>query len=140
MPLKFGLCTDADMPRAFEIFSLAFGHEHAYGDAVWPRHDTPAGRAAGAERLLLAKQHQPHARFCKVVDTETGEMIGFAKWDVYDGFVPEVVTEMPAQYYRDEGEKKYADYMWYEFTRRRWEAVRESGGRIVCKWIFGVVL
>ena len=134
MGLRFDLCNDGDMLRAFEIISQAFGHEHAYAEAVWPRHDTPTGLSDGAERLLGAKQNQPYARFCKVVDTDTGEMIGFAKWDIYDGHLPEVPTGMPEKYYRDEEEKAYADYMWNEFTKRRWEAVRESGGHLVCKW------
>ncbi|KAF2690120.1 hypothetical protein K458DRAFT_289798 [Lentithecium fluviatile CBS 122367] len=131
MPLKLDLCTEADMPRAFEIISLAFGHIHAYVEAVWPEHDTPSGRAAGAERLLIAKQTQPWTHLCKVTDTDTGEMVGFAKWDVYDGVVPEVPTSMPEKYYKDDDAKKYAEYIWGEFTRRRWESVRESGGNLV---------
>lgn len=133
MALKVELCTEADMLRAFEIISLAFGHEHAYVEAVWPEHDTDAGRAAGAERLLSAQQTQPWTHLCKAVDTDTGEFVGFAKWDVYDGVVPDVPTGMPPQYYKNDDAKEYADYIWKEFTRRRWDAVRASGGKIVCK-------
>jgi hypothetical protein len=134
MALKVELCTEADMPRAFEIISVAFGHIHAYVEAVWPEHDTDAGRAAGAERLLGAKQTQPWAHLCKVTDTETHEIVGFAKWDVYDGVVPEVPTSMPPQYYKDDDAKEYAEYIWTEFTRRRWDAVRASQGKIVCEY------
>jgi len=34
MDLKVGLNTDADVPRACEIISLAVGHIHAYVEAV----------------------------------------------------------------------------------------------------------
>lgn len=63
-------------------------------------------------------------------------MIGFSKWDVYaqqdgTGIVPEVPTHMPDQYYENKDANDYADYIWTEFTKRRWEAVRETKGRIV---------
>lgn len=97
MPFKLDQRTEADMPRAFEIISLAFGHIHAYVEAVWPEHNTPSGRAAGAERLLGAKQTQPWAHICKVTDIDTDEIVGFTKWDIYDGVIPEVPTSTPAQ-------------------------------------------
>lgn len=140
MPLSVSFCVDEDSARLFEIISLAFGHEHAYVEALWPNHDTPAGREAGAERLLFAKQNQPWAKFLKVVDTneDTGkeEIAGFMKWDVYaqedgSGIVPEVPVHMPEQYYENQDANDYADYIWNEFTRRRWDAVRKTGGRIV---------
>lgn len=127
------------MPRAFEIISLAFGHDHAYVEALWPDHDTPSGNAAGAERLLFAQQNQPWARFCKAVDIKTGEFVGFAKWDFYEGVIPDVPTHMPEKYYVDKDENDYADYMWNAFTRRRWDAVRESGGKIACKCTFDFI-
>jgi len=139
MPFEIALCTEADLPRAFEIISLAFGHIHAYVEALWPEHETPSGRDAGAERLLYAKQTQPWARLCKVTDTDTGEVVGFTKWDVYDGVIPEVPTSMPPQYYKDTDAKEYAEYIWKEFTKRRWDAVRKSGGRIVCEYFARLV-
>lgn len=133
MVLKLQACADSDMSRAFEIISLAFGHGHAFVEAVWPEHESPSGRAAGAERLLQAKQTQPWAHLCKVTDTDTGDIVGFVKWDIYDKIIPEVPTSMPAQYYKDEDSKEYAEYIWKEFTRRRWDAVRTSEGRLACE-------
>lgn len=54
---------------------------------------------------------------------------------MYDGVVPDVPTSMPPQYYKDDGAKEYAKYIWTEFTRRRWDAVRASEGKIVCDYL-----
>lgn len=134
MALKVSLCTEADMPRAFERISLAFGHLHAYVEAVWPDHDTAAGRAAGAQRLLSAQQTQPWTHLCKCTDTATGAFVGFAKWDVYVDVIPDVPSSMPPQYYKDSDAREYAEYVWAEFMRRGWDAVRGSGGRMVCEY------
>jgi len=44
-------CTEADVPRVFEIISLAFGYDHEYMDAIFPAHDTPEGRIRRRQRL-----------------------------------------------------------------------------------------
>ncbi|KAI6382170.1 hypothetical protein MCOR25_000760 [Pyricularia grisea] len=132
MPLQFGFCEPADVPRCFEIVSRAFGTEHGYFEAVFPDHTTPEGRKAGAERLAGAL-NKPGARLCKVTDTDTGEILGFAKWDVYERLPTNVGPKdgPKGNYWKDDKAKELSDYFWWEFTRRRWDAVRESGGDIV---------
>lgn len=136
MPFEFGFCKPEDMDRCFEVVSLAFAHDHAYVDAMFPGHDTPQGRFYGA-RWLAKADLSPTARLCKVVDTDTGVIVGFAKWDVYDGFAPDVgPSSLKGDHWRDEDAKEYADYIWWEFTRRRWAAVKKSGGHLVCECPF----
>ncbi|KAI6280298.1 hypothetical protein MCOR27_004718 [Pyricularia oryzae] len=132
MPLQFGLCEPSDVPRCFQITSRAFGREHGYFEAVFPNHHTPEGRRVGAERLGGALK-RPEARLCKVTDTETGELLGFAKWDVYERQPADVqAKDAPSgDYWKDDKAKELSDYFWWEFTRRRWDAVRASGGDLV---------
>ncbi|KLU91717.1 hypothetical protein MAPG_10234 [Magnaporthiopsis poae ATCC 64411] len=131
MPFEFGFCRPEDMDRCFEVVSLAFAHDHPYVDALFPGHDTPQGREHGA-RWLAEADLSPTTRLCKVVDTDTGVIAGFAKWDVYDGFTPDVgPSSLKGDHWPDEDAKEYADYIWWEFTRRRWAAVKKSGGRLV---------
>ncbi|KAL8364965.1 hypothetical protein RB595_003990 [Gaeumannomyces hyphopodioides] len=138
MPFEFGLCEPEDMDRCFEVLSLAFGHDHPYVDALFPAHDTPQGRADGAQWLSSSLRDRAGlgraARLCKAVDTDTGAIVGFAKWDVYDGFAPDVGPgSLKGDQWRDKDAKEYADYIWWEFTRRRWAALKESGGHLVCE-------
>ncbi|KAL8396898.1 hypothetical protein RB594_003843 [Gaeumannomyces avenae] len=136
MPFEFGLCEPEDLERCFEVASLAFGHDHPYIDALFPAHDTPQGRADGA-RWLGSALHDPSgtgraARLCKAVDTDTGLIVGFAKWDIYDGFEPDVGPgSLKGDQWRDKEAKEWADYIWWEFTRRRWTTLKESGGHLV---------
>ncbi|KAF2875747.1 acyl-CoA N-acyltransferase [Massariosphaeria phaeospora] len=85
MPFTISECTDADMPRAFELLSLAFGHEHPYIESVFPAHATAEGRRVGGERFLEFRKADPLATKIKAVDVETGNMIGHARWIVCDG-------------------------------------------------------
>ncbi|KAH6666791.1 hypothetical protein B0J14DRAFT_677372 [Halenospora varia] len=58
MNLKVEVCSDSDMPKAFELLRLAF-----------------AGRKVGALRMLAAKNSDPCTNLLKVVDKDSGTMI-----------------------------------------------------------------
>lgn len=133
MPFELETCTDADMDRAFAIVSSAFGHDHPYIDAVFPDHGTEHGRKRGGERMLAIKNSDPNTTFIKVVDMLSGKMIALAKWNVYkDGTVPEE-GELEGEFREGREEKEYARYLFREFLVPRRRAIRESGGRLVCK-------
>lgn len=89
MALKIEECNDLDMDRTFEIISSAFGHEQPFFESVFPMHATPQGRRIGSQRLLASKKVDPNTRFLKVVDTSNGNMIAQAKWNIYDGVIPD---------------------------------------------------
>ena len=132
MSFKLEICTDDDMERAFAIVSSAFGHDHPYIDAVFPDHDQEHGRKRGGERMLAIKKSDPNTTFIKVVDTSTGKMIALAKWNVYDGTVPEEV-ELEGDFWRGRDEKEYARYLFREFLVPRRKAIQDSRGRLVCE-------
>lgn len=116
------------MPRFFEIVSLAFGHEHEYIDSVFPDHDTPAGRAAGAERMLAIMRGDPNAVFLKVVDDENN-MIAAAKWNIYDDVVP-AAPKLAGDFWRNGDEKEFASYMFDGYLVPRFKDIKESGGNL----------
>jgi hypothetical protein len=133
MPFVVEECTDADMPCIFELFSVAFGHEHEYCEAVFPDHDTPTGRAAGSERMLSFKA-DPVATFIKVVN-EAGKTIAGAKWNVYDGEVPPEY-ELEGDYWRSQEEKVYTNALFTAYLAPRRTAIKDSGGNLVCTYQF----
>ncbi|CAG8953415.1 hypothetical protein HYFRA_00010164 [Hymenoscyphus fraxineus] len=130
MPLQILPCTDADMPRIFEIISLAFGRRHIYIDTVYPLHWTPSGRAAGASRMLTTKQQDPCARFLKAVDEDTGTIVAQAKWIVYRDTIPPE-GELEGEFWESEEEKEFARLLCREYLIPRRDAVREFGGNVV---------
>ena len=132
MVLKVAPCEDNDMERAFTILSLAFGHEHSYIDAVYPDHDTPLGRRIGGERFIAVKKSDPNTHFIKVFEEETGHIIAMAKWNVYDGAVPEDL-DLDGDFWKSEEDKEYAQHLCREFLRLRRKAIKDSNGHLVCK-------
>lgn len=132
MTLTVEVCTDADMARTFAIFSMAFGHEHPYIEAAFPAHETPAGREIGTARMLSIKNGDPTATYLKVVDTESGEMIAQAKWNIYKNTIPPE-ADLDGDFWENAEEKEYAQLLAREYLIPRRQAIKESGGNLVCK-------
>ena len=132
MSFELGMCTDADMDRAFTVISDAFGRRFPYFEYCFPAHDTPAGRKAGAERMRTFKNSDPNTHFVKAVSTETGDIVGVAKWNIYDGVVPDEIP-LEGNFWENEREKELANEMWAGYLKNRREAVKDTGGRIVCR-------
>ena len=137
-------CTESDAPRVFALVSMAFGHEHPYIDAVFPEHSTPAGREAGGQRMLGMMLTDPNTHFMKVVDSDTkpdgsgNEILGIAKWNVYDNSIPEE-AELEGDWWKEHGigdteedRREYAKIIFWEYLVERRRAIRESGGNLVC--------
>jgi hypothetical protein len=85
MPIKITQALDTDAQRAFEIENAAYA---AAADPVSPLlfpgpHD-PNGVTVRAASLLQQKHADPTTIWLKAVDDETGELIGFAEWHVYE--------------------------------------------------------
>ena len=141
MPFIVAPCTNADYPRVFEIFSLAFGHSHPYNEVLWPDHGTVAGRAIGAERMRQIAEKDINTTFVKAIDTDLvtrdnpeGKIAGIAKWNVYDGVIPEE-EDLDGPWWDDgKGDKPRAQEMFRRFVKPRRSAIRESGGHLVCKF------
>ncbi|KAI9660604.1 MAG: hypothetical protein M1821_009956 [Bathelium mastoideum] len=130
MALKLERCKDADMRRTFEIVSDAFGHQHPYIEAVFPHHGSDKGRAAGAERLLTMKPRDPNAVFLKVVDTDSGQMIAQAKWNVYRNTVPPELT-LDGDFWDSQDQKELANYLFAKYLEPRGKAIKQSGSNLL---------
>jgi hypothetical protein len=131
MPFTIQECTDEDMPRAFELLSEAFGHEHPYVESVFPAHGTLEGRRIGGERMLQWRKGDPLAINVKAVDDATGKMIGHAKWIIPKGVAPPEF-ELSGDYWETEDQKEYAAWMFSQYLVPRRKAFKEYGGNVVC--------
>lgn len=131
-PFTVQYCTAADIPRVFELISLAFANDHEYVDAVFPAHNTPAGRKVGIQRELQVFHGDPYGHFLKVVN-ETGEIIAAAKWNLYkSGEVPPH-PELDGDYWETDEEKEFAQSIFRAFFSPRQEAIEETNGHLVGK-------
>ena len=133
MSLSLEFCEDSDMPRVFAIISDAFGEHHPHISVLFPNHTTTTGRAQGAERLLQMKQNDPHARFLKVTDTATGEIVGQAIWLIYNDHEEEL--ELSGDYWQNEEDRHYAAELHRGYLAPRRNVIRRAKGPVVCMYL-----
>ncbi|PQE05025.1 hypothetical protein CJF30_00004809 [Rutstroemia sp. NJR-2017a BBW] len=130
MPLTIHPCSPADFPRVFEIFSLAFGQAHVFVNCMYPSHYTPSGRAVGATRMAEIAASDPNTKFIKLVDDETGEMVAWAKWNIYVDTIPEE-KDITGDYWENDEDKQFVQHLTTEFMRKRRAAVEGERGNLV---------
>jgi GNAT superfamily N-acetyltransferase len=123
-------CTEADIPRVFEIVSLAFANDHEYVDAVFPAHNTPAGRKAGSERMLQLFHGDPYGNFVKCVDIETGTIAAAAKWNFYNGGEVPAQPAIDGDYWVNEEEKEFAQCIFHSFFAPRQCVIEETSAHL----------
>ncbi|PPJ51051.1 hypothetical protein CBER1_07535 [Cercospora berteroae] len=131
MPIIATPANDEDIPRLFEIACSAFARNEHVWDIMWPEHWTPEGRAAGAARMLETKRTTPSTTYLKAVDTETNEIVGMAKWNLWENH--KVVSSDPKKewYFNDEKEWRYAKGIMESFLEERNKAIEERNGTLV---------
>lgn len=93
------------------------------------------GRAAGAERMREIAAADPNTKFVKLTDDETGEMVAWAKWNIFVGTIPEV-KEVTGDYWESDEDREFVAHLTTEFLRWRRRAIEEEGGNLVCMWFF----
>lgn len=123
-------CTAEDIPRVFEIVSLAFANDHEYVDSVFPAHHTPEGRKAGSERLLESFHGDPYGNFLKVVDKDTGVIVASAKWNLYNGGPVPAQPQIGGDYWENEEEKEFAQAIFHSFFAPRQVVIEETGAHL----------
>ncbi|KAL1609176.1 hypothetical protein SLS59_001540 [Nothophoma quercina] len=124
-------CTEADIPRVFEIISLAFAHDHEYVDAIFPAHATPAGRRIGTERMLQIFQGDSYGHFMKVVDHDSGKVIAAAKWNIYESGEIPPQPAIDGDYWDSEEDKEFAQSLFHAFFAPRQKAIEETNGHLI---------
>ncbi|EXJ70812.1 uncharacterized protein A1O5_05802 [Cladophialophora psammophila CBS 110553] len=81
MSLVLQLADEADAPRIVEIERLAYA-SNPLNPILFPGPFPPEATAARAEGLVKQLHEDPTVRWMKVLDTETGEVAAFAKWNI----------------------------------------------------------
>ncbi|KAJ4288591.1 hypothetical protein N0V90_011828 [Kalmusia sp. IMI 367209] len=125
---------DSDIPTAFSMMSQSFGHDAPFINAYFISHDTPAGQAQGAKRLLAWKQSAPESTFLKAVLTQDGEeiIIGLAIWTHMVEAPPQTLeategADEVKEYWPDEQDREWMKILWSEYVKPRTEAVKSAG-------------
>ena len=128
MSIVVDLCQDADMDRVFRIMSDTFKHDEPYIDAVYPKHDTPAGHAQGVRRMLQQKTSDPTARCIKATNTQTGKVVGLANWLCLEN--KSVKDQLDGDFWDNDDDKDFAQRLYAQFAVCRRTAVQSATGPV----------
>ncbi|KXT04406.1 hypothetical protein AC578_3565 [Pseudocercospora eumusae] len=128
-----GPAEDADMARIFEITGLAFARNEPVWDAMWPNHWTEEGKKQGVERMIKIKNTDPSTTYIKAVDSESGEIMGMAKWLVFNENLPASrrFEGGTGDFWPDEEEAEYAKAMADRFVQERNAYIECVKGNVV---------
>ena len=88
MPLRITHASESDIDRLMEVQFAAMAHD-PYHHVLFPGPNTPTARAQAGARTLHDWRNDPSENVLQVIDTESGEIIGFGKWNVYASERPE---------------------------------------------------
>lgn len=82
--------------------------------------------------MRQTKNTDPHTRYMKAVDEDSGVVMGMAKWNIYDNSLPDLDTIKPiGDYWENDEEKMYATSMTQLFLEERNAAIKQSNGNLV---------
>ncbi len=90
--------------------------------------DTPEGQATAAERMRKAANLDPTLHQLKIIDTESGRIIGQGKWYIREND-PEPLT-LSGPYWRDEEHREYTQALGRVYYARRRKAANETPGKV----------
>lgn len=96
MPLIVQPAEDSDATRIAEIERLAYA-DSALTPILFPGPFPPDALAMRAEGLIAQRQADPTIRWLKVVDTDTNELIAFAKWNIINMPTPWTQSSQSSQ-------------------------------------------
>ena len=88
MPLRITHASESDIDRLMEVQFAAMAYD-PFHHVLFPGPNTPMARAQAGARTLHDWRNDPSENVLQVIDTESGEIIGFGKWNVYASERPE---------------------------------------------------
>jgi hypothetical protein len=127
MSLEHSLVTNDEDFYKFAPFMFEAIHPNGFVDACWPNNLTKDAQDLHASGFIAHKGFDSTVKWCKITDTETGEIIGVAQWLIIkDQKPPESDFDGPPGTWKDETEKLYAQDIYRSFARYRREVIRNS--------------
>jgi hypothetical protein len=88
MTLQVAPALESDIDRLMEIQFSAFDSD-PYHEAVYPGGNSHSARASAGERVLKEWHEDSSLHILKCTDLDTGVVMGFAKWNLYERPRPE---------------------------------------------------
>ncbi|KAF2875789.1 hypothetical protein BDV95DRAFT_281764 [Massariosphaeria phaeospora] len=117
MAFQVSTALDSDIDKILSIVFRSYGGTNEYINAVFPRGLTDGGHRISVERMLFIKSVASGVWWDKVVDSQTGEIVGGAMWNLCEKEKPPVFEmDGPPGTWGSELDKRYAQALQRSFV------------------------
>ena len=116
MPLQLLPVTEADAPRIVELEHLVY-KDDCLTPILFPGPFPADASTQRANEVIEQFHADPTARWLKVVDTESGEMAAFAKWNIYKPGEPR--PRVPDRFYGEGCNEAACKQFWGVMDEKR---------------------
>ena len=111
----------------------AMAERSQFVNAVYPHNMTPEGQEKHRQTFLFLKGIDPSQRWLKATDNATGEIVGVAQWNVFDGpKPPEIELDGPPGTWDTQDDKEWAQALFRAYMEDRRKVIREATGPVMC--------
>jgi len=132
MHIAIHLASPQDASDLFTVAALAFGDDEPAWAAYFQGHGTMEGRKLGAERFLESMAGGEHTVWHKAVDTETGKLVGFSIWTIYQHrFITLPIVQPADSYWHTAEDAEYAKSIMSYIMQQRHDYVKSFDGNAV---------
>jgi hypothetical protein len=108
---------ESDVDKIIAIMFKSYGGKNEYINAVFPRGLTEDGHQITVQRMLFILSVAPSVWWEKAVDSETGEIVGGAMWNLCEKEKPPAFEmDGPPGTWNTEEEKRYAQALQRSFA------------------------
>jgi hypothetical protein len=108
---------DSDMDKIITIMFQCYGGTNEYINAVFPRGLTEDGHRLTVERMRFIASVASGVWWEKVIDSESGEVVGGAMWNLCEKEKPPTFEmDGPPGTWNNEAEKRYAQALQRSFV------------------------
>ncbi|KAF2877607.1 hypothetical protein BDV95DRAFT_535306 [Massariosphaeria phaeospora] len=133
MGLQLQSITDSDFQEFVPALFNAMGGYSQFVNALYPGNLSEEGQQKAIQRFIIQKKLDKSLRWCKVTDTELGEIIGVAQWSVIlDEKPQEEDIDGPPGTWENDIEKEYCQEIYRSFMENRRRIVRDNSLPIIC--------
>jgi hypothetical protein len=88
--------SDDDLPRALEIERAAYA-DNPLSPILFPGPFPPDAQMQRIPDLIELRKTDPSVRFMQAYDEESGQMVAFAKWHIYESREAAAAAERPSR-------------------------------------------
>jgi hypothetical protein len=110
--------SDDDLLRACEIEAAAYA-DNPLSPILNPGPFPPESRQQRVPQLIETRNKDPTVRYLQAYDEETGQMVAFAKWSIYDTLETAAAAKRPTRNYGPGMNREACEAFFGELSARK---------------------